>query len=133
MDEGIDPGAEVDKPVPEELWPDGDEGVGPADEVDVPDPVEELPGGGWERDPSRSEAESDPGFPPPYGQRFPVGGMTQGNRLASCTVTKSDWILESVTVEGSMMKGWLFGVGSVGLHPGPRVALKEVLPKSVFP
>ena len=133
MDEGIDPGAEVDEPVPEELWPDGDEEAGPTDEVDVLDPAEELPGGGWERDPSKFEAESGPGFPPPYGQRFPVGGMTQGNRLASCTVTKSDWILESVTVEGSMMKGWLFGVGSVGLHPGPRVALKEVLPKSVFP
>ena len=40
---------------------------------------------------------------PLYGQELlPCGGTTQGNRLASVVSTKPDWILEPVTVEGSM-------------------------------
>lgn len=56
----------------------------------------------------------------------------QVNPLASGTLLKSDWIVESV-IAPPLMKEALGGVGSSAAQFGPRELMKEVLPKSAFP
>lgn len=71
---------------------------------------------------------------PPYGQKSPPsGGSIHVRPSPSAMPVKSDWMVESVTLDDQMTKGAGEGVVSSVVQLGPREPMKVVLPmRSLF-